>query len=280
MINLILTIICSTSIALILKHNDSKKGNPVVLLMGNYIVASLLGLFFMINSGSFLFDLEVLGFGAVLGFIFVLSFFLFTKGVNIAGAALSTVSSRLSVIIPILFSVFIYSEIPGVTQLTGFVFAIGTIFFFYRSLKTMSKEGMKLSEYLILFILLVGIGLGDFGLKVFQHWKTPELKPFFLFSIFFFAFLYTLFYILLKKIKVELSAFKLGVVLGIPNIFSSYFLLGALSELPAIIVYPIANIGIILATTFGAVIIWTERLNKYGKIALLSGVIAIAFLSL
>lgn len=280
MFNLIMTIICSTSIALILKQNDTKEGHPVVLLMGNYLIATILGFVFMANAGQFLFNLEVFLFGAVLGSVFVISFFLFTKGVSIAGAALSTVSSRLSVIIPILLSIFIYSETPEVFQLSGFVFAIVTIFFFYRSLKSMSKGGMTISDYLILSILLLGIGLGDFGLKVFQHWRIPDEKPFFLFSIFFFAFIYTSAYVFIRKIKIDISTLKRGAVLGIPNIFSSFFLLGALNDLPAIIVYPIANIGIILTTTFGAVLIWKERLNKYGKLALVSGLVAIGFLSI
>lgn len=280
MLNLILTIICSTSIALILKQNDSKEGHPVVLLMGNYFVASLLGLFFMLEAGNVFFSIEILLFGAFLGLIFFLSFFLFTKGVNIAGAALSTVSSRLSVIIPIFLSILIFNEVPKLPQIVGFIFAIATIVFFYFSLKTISEKEMGLGDYFILFTLLVGIGIGDFGLKIFQHWKSQSEQPFFLFSIFSFAFIYTLGYVLVKKVKVEFSTLKRGAILGVPNIFSSYFLLGALNEIPAIIVYPVTNIGIILATTSGAVIFWKEKLNKFGKIALVTGLTAILFLSL
>ncbi|MFA8344212.1 MAG: EamA family transporter [Rhodothermaceae bacterium] len=280
MLNLLLTIICSTSIALILKHNDSKKGNPVVLLMGNYFVASLLGFFFMLKSGKISFSTEVLIFGAFMGGVFFLSFFLFTKGVNIAGAALSTVSSRLSVIIPIFLSIIFFNEIPGLTQIIGFLFAVATIVLFYFSLKTISQEQLTFSEYFILFTLLAGIGIGDFGMKIFNQWKSSVDQPFFLFSIFSFAFLYTLIYVLVKKEKIELITLKRGAVLGIPNIFSSYFLLEALNQIPAIIVYPVANIGIILATTSGALFFWKEKLNKFGKIALVSGITSILFLSL
>ena len=67
--------------------------------------------------------------------------------------------------------------------------------------------------------------------------------------------------------------------MGVPNNFSTFFLLGALTQLQAIIVYPVTNIGIIVLTTLGAAIIWKERLNIFGKWALIVGIIAIFLLS-
>jgi drug/metabolite transporter (DMT)-like permease len=69
-------------------------------------------------------------------------------------------------------------------------------------------------------------------------------------------------------------------VLGVPNVFSTIFLLAALSLLPAILVYPFMNVGIILFTTVGAFLIWKEKLNRWGVLALASGLLAILFLSL
>jgi len=49
--------------------------------------------------------------------------------------------------------------------------------------------------------------------------------------------------------------------------------------LPANIVYPIANVTIIILTSLGAFIIWKEKLNRWGVLALASGMLAILFLS-
>jgi hypothetical protein len=43
MTDLLLTILCSTSIALILKQNDTRQGHPVLLLSGNYFIAAVIG---------------------------------------------------------------------------------------------------------------------------------------------------------------------------------------------------------------------------------------------
>lgn len=69
-------------------------------------------------------------------------------------------------------------------------------------------------------------------------------------------------------------------VLGIPNIFTSYFLIESLMQLSAIIVYPVVNIGIILLTAVLANIFWKERINGFGKLALLAGTTAIIILSI
>ena len=69
-------------------------------------------------------------------------------------------------------------------------------------------------------------------------------------------------------------------VLGVPNVLAIHFLLAALSELPAIIVFPIQNIGVIVITAVAAYLIWKEQINLYGKIALVVGIAAILFVKI
>ena len=127
MIPLILTILCSTTITLLLKYNDEKKGNPIVLLMSNYFVASLVCLTLFVATPATNYSLPTLFFGALLALMFVFSFFAFTKAVSVAGAALASVSARLSVIIPIILSMLLFSEQPNNKQAFGFLFVLVTI---------------------------------------------------------------------------------------------------------------------------------------------------------
>ncbi|MBI9071894.1 MAG: EamA family transporter [Melioribacteraceae bacterium] len=280
MISLILTIFCSTSIALILKLNDSNKGNPIILLNGNYLAASVISLILILINSQFVFSWQSLLFGAFLAVFFVSSFFSFAKAVSVAGPALATVSSRLSVIIPVFLSIFIFNEIPGTFQYFGIALALLTIYLFYLSLKNIKHKKLTRLDYFYLFAVLIGIGIADFCIKIFQTWRPPAEKEFFLFSIFFFSFLLTGVIILFRKIPFERKTAFGGMILGIPNIFSTFFLIGALSALPAIIVYPTVNIGIILLTSLSAALIWKEKLNGYAKLALIVGSVAILFLSL
>ena len=280
MLPLLLTILCSSSIALIIKHSDSKEGNPLVLLNGNYLACSVISLIFFLFEEDPAFSIETLIFSGLLAVMFVTGFFAFAKSVNVAGTALAVVSSRLSVVVPIIFSILIFNELPNMGQGAGFIFTVVTIIFFYLSLKTLDTRELCFIEYVYLFGLMMAIGINDFGMKIFQQWRPPSEKSFFLLSLFTFCFVYTAALIFITKSKYEKATFGRGLVLGVPNMFSSFFLLGALAQLPGIVVYPVTNIGIILVSTFGAALIWKERLNRYGRYALIAGIISIALLSL
>lgn len=280
MLNLLLTVFCSTSIALILKYNDSKSGNAILLLAGNYLTASLISLMFFLLNESASASIESLLLSSLLGIVFVIAFFAFTKAVNIAGAALATISSRLSVVVPVIFSILLFNEIPNTLHYAGFVFTLITLFYFYRSLNSNGGAKLALKDFLFLGAVLIGVGIADFGMKLFEEWRPSQEKPFFLFGIFGFAFIYSFALHLFRKKQFEVKTFLRGNILGIPNMFSSFFLIAALSDIEAIIVYPVVNIGIITLTTVGAYLIWKERLDKNGLIALLAGILSIILLSL
>jgi drug/metabolite transporter (DMT)-like permease len=280
MIDLVLTICCSTSIALIIKFSGSQNEKPIVLLAANYFIASVISAFYIFHFES-RFYLPVIYFGLFLGLLFVLSFFAFTQAVTLAGTALATVSSRLSVIVPLLFSIIIFNEVPTKNQIIGILLALVTIYFFYLSLKNSnnSKKNDKI-KYLYLIAVLVGIGINDFSMKIFQQIYSKEEKSYFLFAIFFSAFLYSLIFIRIKKISFEKNTIYKGAILGVPNVYSTIFLIGALSQLRAVLVFPLINIGIILLTAILAALIFKERLNRFGIMSLVLGLISIIFLTL
>jgi drug/metabolite transporter (DMT)-like permease len=280
MLFLILSIICSSSLALFLKHGHIKNANVVLLINGNYATASFFSLIFIIVKYGFHYSIEVILFGAALGILFAVTFVLYSKAISLAGTALATVSARLSVLIPVLFSIIIFGESPNVKMILGFALALVTLYLFYLSLKNHGTKEGKRGKYFYLFALLTGIGFIDFSMKIFERNFPPVEKGVFVFSIFFSAFIYTAIYLFLKKIKFDKSTFNLGLMLGVPNVLSIHFLLAALSLLPAIIVFPIQNIGVIVLTAIAAYLIWKENINLYGRIAITVGIAAILLLKL
>ena len=92
--------------------------------------------------------------------------------------------------------------------------------------------------------------------------------------------IYTSLYLIIKKIKFDKGTFNLGLMLGVPNVLAINFLLAALNELPAIVVFPVMNIGVIVITAVAAYLIWKEEINLHGKIALAFGIAAILLLKL
>ncbi|MBS4033820.1 MAG: EamA family transporter [Ignavibacterium sp.] len=280
MLFLLLTIICSSSIALILKFNASRKGHPLVMLMGNYFTASLIASVIIFIRKDFSFSIETFSFGFILGTMFIGSFFIFAKAVETAGTALATVSSRLSVFIPVLLVVLLFGEEPSTQNYFGFALTVLTIILFYFSLNRKNQvDGHKL-KYLFLVGVLLFIGINDSAMKFFQILRTSNEESLFVYMIFTTAFITGLFIIIFRKIKIYSKDILTGFILGIPNVFSTIFLLAALSTLPAIVVYPVMNIGVILITTISAYIIWRETLNGYGISAVVLGTAAILLLGM
>ena len=220
---LLLVIICSTSIALILKYNDTKKGELIVLLAGNYLVASSIALVLLILNESKSFSYQTLLYGAGLGFLFVITFFLLAFAISRAGMGLAITSSRLSVIIPIILSIIFFNESPTELHLLGFLFTIITFVMFYFSVKSGHKDGDGMLKYFFLIAVFLGIGINDFALKYFKVWRSELEEPYFIFFIFSSAFIYSSFYIILKKIKIKPQTAMLGLVLGIPNVTRNNF---------------------------------------------------------
>lgn len=280
MLFLILAILCSSSLALILKHGHVKNANIVLLINGNYAAASLISLVFIIFKYGFQYSIEAILFGSALGILFAVTFVLYSKSIHLAGTALATVSARLSVLIPVLLSIIIFGESPNIKMIFGFALALATLYLFYLSLKNHGPKAERLGKYFYLFGLLTGIGFIDFSLKIFERNFPIDEKGVFVFSIFFSAFIYTITYLIVKKISFDKGTFNLGLMLGVPNVLSIHFLLAALSVLPAIIVFPIQNIGVIVLTAIAAYLIWQEKINLYGKIAIAFGIAAILLLKL
>lgn len=278
MIFLLLTIICSSSIALILKFNATRKGNPVVMLTGNYFMASIIGAALILIKGNVRFSNEALFFGLILGVMFIISFFIFAKAVELAGTALATVSSRLSVFIPVFLVTVFFGEIPETKTYLGFLLTALTIVLFYFSLNNKKSNVTEIKKYFYLIAVLIFIGINDFGIKFFQLLRSSSEESFFVYIIFTTAFVTGIMVIIFRKIKIHKKDLYTGFSLGIPNVFSTIFLLGALSSLPAMIVFPVINIGVILITTIAAYLIWKETLNKFGVAAVLVGTVAILLL--
>ncbi|MCW8850892.1 MAG: hypothetical protein OQJ81_13000 [Melioribacteraceae bacterium] len=280
MINLFLTILCSSSLAIILKVNSNHKGDTILLLAGNYFSASIISLILFLSDTNSTSPIEIIPLGIFLSLLFVGSIFAFSKSVNLSGAALSTVSSRLSVFVPIILSILIYNEFPDVYQIIGLLLTAITILLFYFAINSSSKDRKENNKFIYLLFILFGIGAADFFMKVFQeNWGSSD-KAWFLFWIFFFSFLITVYITIRKKKNINYKTILMGIGMGIPNIFSSYFLIEALKSFPAVFVFPFVNISIIIFTSLVVKIFWNEIWNKYSRLALISGIISILFLSI
>lgn len=153
-----------------------------------------------------------------------------------------------------LLAVVLFGELPTGVQLAGFLLACAAIWLI-RTDSAGETAGSKGG----LLLLLVCSGLTDSLAKVFEAVGSRELDGWFLLLTFLVALAACLGLMVWKRERLGWREVLYGCLVGIPNYGSVFFLLRALTQLPAVLVYPTYSAGTILAISLIGVVAFRER---------------------
>ena len=266
MLFLLLAIASSAMIAILMRISSRSVTANISMLAVNYltcmVLAAVYAEFQFIPLPSPEFNTTA-GMGAVNGILYLIGFVLLQYNTQKNGVELSSVFMKLGLLVPIALSVFLFAEIPNVSQCAGFALAVGAILLINYE-KGTAFTGSKLP----LVLMLLAGGCGDAMAKVFEVYGPAAYAVQFLFYTFVVAFLLCLLLVIWKKERPDKYAPMFGVLVGIPNFFSAKFLLMALGDLPAVIVYPTFSVATILVVTLTGVLLFKERLRRSQWLAL------------
>ncbi len=275
---LILAIISSASITLLMRLSERYRKNPVSMLAMNYLMCCLLSLGF--SSGGELFPKTeglsaALLLGGIGGLLFLGSFLLLQWNVGRNGVALPATFMKLGVLVPTVLSAVIFRERMTVFRVLGVAAAAAAILL-------MQERGRRESGGSMtgLILLLLGGGLADFMSKLYEELGTPALKDHFLLYIFLTALLLCALLCLVQRQKLCPADALFGLALGIPNYFSTRFLLLAIADVPAVAAYPTFSIGTIVLVTLSGLLFFGEKLSRRKWIALCVILCALVLLNL
>ena len=266
MLNLILAICSSALIAVIMRLSSHRAKAGKTMLAANYLICLLLA---AVYSGfQRLFPNTdtlptALGLGILNGALYLGGFVLMQQNVKKNGVVLSSIFTKLGLLVPILLSVFLFGEVPTWLQVPGFVVAIAAIV-----LINLQKGSKSTASVGSLLLLLLVTGSADAMSKIFEEVGDPALSDPFLFYTFAVAFLLCVVLVIVSKEKPDLTSVLFGIVIGIPNFFSAKFLLAALQSVPAVIAYPTFNVATLMLITLAGLLLFRERLKAHQWVAL------------
>ncbi|MEQ3691621.1 MAG: DMT family transporter [Flavobacterium sp.] len=280
MYNLLLAILFSSFLYLIFKLFSEYKINTLQAIVFNYIIAFFVG--YLINPVNFSISKSLSApwiFGAMfLGIMFICVFNVLAKTTQINSISVASVASKMSMIIPILFGIFIFNENIGICKLIGIIIALLAVYF------TSKKENgeAKISNFTLPILLFLGAGIIDTSMNYIQRYyvKEEETNMFTSFT-FIFAFIFGLLYLFKKsfkqKNKIHYKSILAGFILGIPNYFSMFYLIKALQNknIESATIFTLINIGVILLTTVYSLIIFKEKIKKQNFIGILLAIVAV-----
>jgi drug/metabolite transporter (DMT)-like permease len=250
----------------------SKNRNTLLLTaIELWVVAILAWIFVFAGSGL----PEEFPLGAVGGIVFLVAFVLLQWNTARNGIVLSSVFMKLGLLVPMILSVLFFHEIPTGLQIIGFCLALLAIVLINAKKE---KDGSRF-RWELLLLLLMGGG-ADAMSKVFEALGPAALSDQFLFYVFAVALILCAALVVYQKEHPGIWELLFGAAIGIPNFFSSKFLLRSLADLPAVVVYPSFSVATMLITTLVGVAFFKERLQKLQWLALIAILAALFLLNI
>lgn len=286
MIYLLLSISASTCIFIIFKLLDRYNIDTLQAIVVNYFAACLFGLWSYeapISVNSILESKWVYG-ALALGFLFISIFNVMALTAQRNGLSVASVASKMSVIIPIIFGIYVYHEGVGAQKIIGIILALVSVYLTSVKSKTTKNKTKGLWLPIILFF---GSGVIDTSIKYYETTYVPENGiPIFSATIFAFAFIIgsiVLAYRTIKKpTKFTLKALVAGSILGVVNYFSIFYLLKALNHesLESSTIFTVNNVAIVMVSTLLGLIIFKESISKTNWFGIALAIISIVLVTL
>lgn len=291
MIFLVFSILSSAAIYIIFKYLDRFKINTFNVIIINYITATILGLL-LTNTQVDIFSIYKdawFPYSIIIGVLFIMTFVLIAKSSQIVGIAITSVSNKMSVIIPIAVSIIIDPlDVLTNFKALGIILAILAVFLSVYRKRKVEFDPRKIYLPIILFL---SMGLVDSIVKYAQHYYVADdILPLFTVILFAMSAIAGLVTKFLRKTSFnELLDIKIllwGIGLGISNYGSIYFLIKALNyknsvgnTLDGSIVFGINNLGVIALSVIIGLIVFKEKFLKINWIGIIISLLAIYILS-
>ncbi|MBE7653382.1 EamA family transporter [Tenacibaculum finnmarkense] len=296
MIYLIISILIASSLFVIFKLFATFKINTAQAIVVNYLIAFLFGFYNSETSTTLLQIPQQSWFiGAfILGILFIAIFNVMGITAQKNGLAVASVAGKMSVVIPIVFGVFLYDESIGFIKVIGVLLALASVYLASAKSDTASVNLKDLKYPILLFL---GSGCIDTLLKYIEtSYVSKSAIPMFLATIFGGAFIFGCFFMALQVLKASILDKKIksiqrkqeegkqiikniigGIVLGIPNYYSMAFLIKALKTegLESSTLFTINNVSVVILTTIFALLFFKEKLVKKNWIGIGLAVISI-----
>lgn len=231
----------------------------------------------------------------VLGLIFIFTFNLLAVTTQRLGVTIATVAGKMSLVIPVLASLLVFKSSTRNFDMAGYAGLIAALLAILLTSVKQKEEpaaneavSIKLTPMMLLLPVSVFLfsGLIDtlinyVNFRLLQP-DQSEVFPIVIFAMAAFAGTLTMAIRgIVYKEKFVWRSIPAGLVLGVPNYFSIYFLVMALTAFnnDGAFLYPVLNIGVIITSAIVAVFGFKEKLSIVNKVGVGLAILAILLLS-
>jgi drug/metabolite transporter (DMT)-like permease len=298
MIYLVLAIVFTSSLILLFRVFERFNIYIPHAIVVNYFVAASMGL--IIYKGKIdpaqVTEQPWFRIAIVLGLLFISIFNMIAVTTRKMGVSVASVANKMSVIIPVIAAVYLYNDSVTPVKIIGIFLALLAVYF--TSVKNekrtemggspnapLIEKGPSLNQFVLPAIVFIGSGMIDLLINYAQMRHVEGPPDLFLSSAFLSAgsagVLMVIYQLLVKKRKFEGKSIIAGIVLGIPNYMSIYFLVKTLEAnlFESSVIFPVVNIGVVLFSVVFARIFFKEKLSLLNMLGIALSVIAIVLIA-
>jgi drug/metabolite transporter (DMT)-like permease len=282
MFYLIIATLTSVAIIVTFRIFERFKIDNAQAITFNYLVASSFG--FFSQAGSFKFsqipDQTWFYSAFIVGLTLIIAFHLFALSAQYAGIAITAISSRMSVIIPVTLGFLIFGDTATPIKILGIVVGLAAFYFTFKK----DKPIIKNTGYTLLpILLLLAVGTNDSMMKVAEHYFIQDDFVVFLASAFGVALILGILLMLIRW-KTTLKTFAVknlvaGFILGLLNWYSTLYFLKGLDIFQVSFFVPIFNIGVVALSALTGYFAFKEKLSKLNWFGIGLAIIAILLIA-
>jgi drug/metabolite transporter (DMT)-like permease len=287
MINIILALLFSTLIMVTFKLFDRFKIDTMQAITFNYMVAVISGLVSYQGAISPQEFARMPWFinGIVIGCFFIAVFFVFATSSRKVGIAITAVSSKMSVVIPVLAGVFLLrNDHFTLVKVIGIILALIA---FYLTFKRKEKINLSKGYFILPLLLFLGNGTNDTLMSItsFTH-QTNQLGQTTALLIVVFSTalvigaVITLGRYIFRKKMIQGRNIIAGIILGLFNYLSTYYFFKSLDLYPNSVFFPVFNAGIVSLSALTGFLVFREKLRPINWAGIVAAIIAIIVIAL
>jgi drug/metabolite transporter (DMT)-like permease len=297
MLYFILSVLFTVALYLIMRAYPQYRVNSFHAIVFNYYSCVLTGLVLTPNIAVFE-QIEWKSEGTILtlalGTMFVIAFMLIGLTAQKVSVTAASLAGNMSLVIPVLFGLFVFKNNNKEFTLinySGLILALAALAF--GAIQTSPKDKNTLEKsrtatllWLLPVLTFAGSGTNNtlinfLSSKYYAPGQTTVFMIIACLGAVLIGTILLIYKIIFQNEKLELRSVVGGLMLGVPNFLSLYFLLLALSSFgnSAAFVFPIYNILSMLVSSLAAWLIYKERLNNLNRLGLALAVVAIVLIS-
>ena len=283
MLYLVLAIVFSTGVFVAMRLFERFKLDNHQALMWNYVFAAGTGFLMckQFDTPTQLVNEPWFGLSILTGFWFIFTYILMTASTQRSGVTVTSLSSKLSVVLPTLAGVVLFSEKLNFVAASGILLALVALVLVVGGKGQTDKPNK--TNWLLPILIFFGTGTGDILMKLTEQRNTAPDMSFMIAFIYMVALLFGVLLVasdlIRKKSRWQWKSAIGGIGLGVINYFSTFFVYQAMRQFDNVVLFPIYNIGVVSLTALTGWLLFKEKLTWKNYLGLATAIIAVILIT-